>query len=103
MNKIDYKHLYFEYVEKTKRLESDNRLLSSRLDYLVDKYSVDIADLDKEIKAKLLNNKYNNIDANTTLVTKSSPLIDKVNLYLTIFQGREDVCAVRWKNLNTGN
>ncbi len=102
MNKIDYKHLYFEYVEKTKRLESDNRLLSSRLDYLVDKYSVDIADLDKEIKAKLLNNKYNNIDANTTLVTKSSPLIDKVNLYLTIFQGREDVCAVRWKNLNTG-
>ncbi len=102
MKEFDYKLLYYEHLEKIKNLESDNKLLSSRLNFLIDKYSISIENIDKEIRKQALKDEYNNINYNEILVTKSSSLSEKINLYLSLFQGREDVCAVRWESSNTG-
>lgn len=38
------------------------------------------------------------VERTASLVTQSSSNKDKINLFLSLFRGRSDVCAKRWKN-----
>lgn len=86
---MNYEALYQKYLI----LEEENKRLKEEL---------------QELKAKLVFETSNSYSAVTNLlsalelsesvITQSSSSKDKIDLYMSLFKGRADVCAKRWKN-----
>lgn len=89
---LKYKKLY----EKYKILEKENRLLRDEVELLRSKLS----------KEKLGNNNFqdftmvkeSSLDGDCDLVTMNSNSKEKIQLFMSLFRGRSDVCAKRWRN-----
>jgi len=85
-----------ELYEKYKLLEEENKRLKAEIQQLSSKliaskteaYCVDIVTMPRtEI-----------LEQFDKSITKNSPSKEKIELFQSLFKGRADVCAKRWKN-----
>lgn len=87
---------YCELLEKYKLLQIENNVLReeiARLNAKLIKYSP-AENHAEELYKPTINIKYEN----ESLITNNSPAKEKIELFLSLFRGREDVCAKRWRN-----
>ena len=89
---MNYEELYRKY----KLLEEENKRLKEELQELKTKlvaetpelYCADTITLSEE----------GGFELSESLITQNSSSKDKIDLFLSLFKGRADVCAKRWKN-----
>lgn len=84
---------YAELLKKYEELLSENKKLKEIIVELKAKITEEstVNCMVKETE-NLIN------DEDTTGITKRSSTLEKLELYLSIFKGRTDVCAKRWRN-----
>lgn len=87
---------YVELYEKYKILEEENKKLKEELlqlkgKFLSEKTEAYCADID-------LLGKKDTLCKSKTLVTQNSSSKEKIELFQSLFKGRGDVCAKKWKN-----
>lgn len=84
---------YAELLEKYEELLSENKKLKETIVELK-------AKITEESTVKCMVKETENLinDEDTTGITKKSSTQEKLELYLSIFKGRTDVCAKRWRN-----
>jgi len=89
---MNYEELYKKYIileEENKRLKEELQLLRSKLvSETPESYCSDTNLLLKEETSLLPDG----------LISQSSSSKEKIDLFLSLFRGRTDVCAKRWKN-----
>ena len=87
---------YSELLEKYKLLQIENNVLREEIARLNAKF---IKDSPAENHTERIYEEIINIkDENVSLITNNSPSKEKIELFLSLFRGREDVCAKRWRN-----
>lgn len=87
---------YNELLEKYKLLQNENDALRAEIAKLNAKlinYSPSENSAEKIYEAII-----NYEDNNVSLITNTSSPQEKIDLFLTLFRGRENVCAKRWKS-----
>lgn len=89
---LNYKELY----EKYKILEKENRLLRDEVNLLKSKLSKEELETDNLMDFTMV--KEDSLDENDDLVTMNSTSEEKIQLFMSLFKGRSDVCAKRWRN-----
>ncbi len=99
---------FSELTEKYRALQVENIHLKERIQQLENQTGKESATENEKVEQITRNQpKTNNLDiASDEIVTKtidkySSPA-EKVNLFMSLFKGREDVFATRWENLKKG-
>jgi len=87
---------YNELLEKYKILEEENRILKEEIKQLKKKPGIESATefIHESADALPLNHQI----LSDYQLTQNSSSHEKVSLFLSLFQGRSDVCAKRWKN-----
>ena len=89
---MNYEELYNKYIlleEENKRLKEELQELKTKLVVETpESYCVDTNPLSEEGGFVLFE----------SVITQNSSSKDKIDLFLSLFKGREDVCAKRWKN-----
>ncbi len=99
----DFEILYLQNIDKLKKCQVENEILKDKIDFLLDKFSFTVEELEEEIYLKNLSDtQFSRMDEIHKTVNRFSPTIDKINLFLSIFEGRDDVCAVRWESVKSG-
>lgn len=89
---MNYKELYKKYII----LEEENKRLKEELQKLRIKLATEIpesycSDTNPRLEDDLL-------ELPNGLITQSSSSKEKIDLFLSLFKGRTDICAKRWKN-----
>lgn len=87
---------YEELYKKIKLLEEENKNLKEELQELKTKLVVDTPESYCTETNQLSEECLLNLSGN--LIDQNSSSKDKIDLFLSLFKGREDVCAKRWKN-----
>jgi len=88
--------IYNELLEKYKILEEENRILKEEIKQLKMK---SVAESAAEYMQVSISNEISNQQIPTDYrLTQSSSSHEKLSLYLSLFKGRSDVCAKKWKN-----
>jgi|GEM_PF-659978 len=92
---MDYNELYKKY----KKLLKENKKLKKDISLYQQKYG-SISDKEAKIYQddKMIFKKTN--EDNSNIINKVSPPDKKIDLFMSLFQGRKDVYAHRWKNKN---
>lgn len=89
---LKYKELY----EKYKIIEKENKLLRAEVELLRSKLSKKELETDDLMDFTMV--KEASLDENDDLVTMNSTSEEKIQLFMSLFRGRSDVCAKRWRN-----
>lgn len=87
---------YNELLEKYKILEKENRILREELKQL--KMNSVAESASKYMQVSISNEISNQQIPSDYRLTQSSSNHEKLSLYLSLFKGRPDVCAKKWKN-----
>lgn len=88
----NYKELY----EKYKILEEENKRLRNEVELLSKILSKKETETNSSTDFIMV--KESSLDRNDNLVTMNSTSGEKIKLFMTLFKGRDDVCAKRWRN-----
>jgi hypothetical protein len=88
---LNYKELY----EKYKILEGENKKLRDEVGRLRKILSKEKLEMD--ISADFTIVKETGLDYKDNLVTMNSASKEKIQLYMSLFKGRADVCAKMWR------
>lgn len=87
---------YNELLEKYKILEEENRILRDEIKILKNK---SVAECQTEVVNKISSTiSVSHQISSEYQLTQNSSSQEKLSLYLSLFKGRPDVCAKRWKN-----
>jgi hypothetical protein len=87
--------------ERCRILEEENRRLQKLL--ITNRISFQIIDEIIEPKnPESLPDRLSVISESPKSISKSSPLADRVQLFMSLFHGRDDVYALRWENKRSG-
>ena len=87
--------------ERCRILEEENRRLQKLL--ITNHISFQIIDEIIEPKnPESLPDRFSVISESPKSISKSSPLSDRVQLFMSLFHGRDDVYALRWENKRSG-
>ena len=89
---LNYKELY----EKYKILEGENKRLRDEVGRLRKILSKEKLETDTSVDFTIV--KETGLDYNDNLVTMNSASKEKIQLFMSLFKGRAEVCAKRWKN-----
>nr|WP_312578922.1 DEAD/DEAH box helicase family protein [Sedimentibacter sp.] len=89
---LNYKELY----EKYKILEDENKKLRDEVGRLRKILSKEKLEMDTSADFTIV--KETGLDYNDNLVTMNSASKEKIQLFMSLFKGRADVCAKRWKS-----
>lgn len=87
---------YNELYEKYRILEEENKQLKDEIILLKKALTKEEAEGYNPVDYTII--KYSNIGQNKNIVTMNSTSKEKVQLFMSLFKGRPDVCAKRWKN-----
>lgn len=89
---MNYEELYKKYIlleEENKRLKEELQELKTKLvAETSESYCAETNPLSEE----------GGFELSESLINQNSSSKDKIDLFLSLFKGREDVCAKRWKN-----
>lgn len=89
---MNYEELYNKYLI----LEAENKRLKEDLEQLKVKL---ISETPENYRTETnLQSKVDLFERTEILINQSSSNKDKIELFLSLFRGRTDVCAKRWKN-----
>ena len=88
----NYKELY----EKYKILKEENKRLRDEVELL--KKIISKEESEANSSTDFIMVKETSLDLNDSLVTMNSPSEEKIKLFMTLFKGRNDICAKRWRN-----
>ena len=89
---LNYKELY----EKYKTLEEENKRLRDEVELLRKILSKEESETDSFTDFIIV--KETSLDQDDNLITMNSTSREKIQLFMSLFKGRSDVCAKRWKN-----
>ena len=99
MNYEQIKVAYFKILAENKKLEEENQKLRQQI------YGSSIIENIEELNVTELTSEMNELieyssvnDPGEDIINKRSSPEKKIALYLSLFKGREDVCAKQWKN-----
>lgn len=87
---------YNELFEKYKILEEENKWLRDEVERLRKLLSKEESGTDSSADFDIV--KETSLEQNDNLVTMNSSSKEKIQLFLSLFRGRSDVCAKRWRN-----
>lgn len=89
---MNYEELYNKYLI----LEAENKRLKEELEQLKVKL---ISETPENYRTETnLQSKVDLFERTESMIDQSSSNKDKIELFLSLFRGRTDVCAKRWKN-----
>lgn len=89
---LNYKELY----EKYRLLEEENKLLKDEISLLKVRLTKEKSEPNGPMDFTII--KEVHVQQNRNLITMNSSSKDKIQLFISLFKGRPDVCAKRWKN-----
>ena len=87
---------YNELYEKFRFLEEENKRLKDEIILLRKALTKEETETYSSVDSTIINE--SNLEQSINLVTMNSTSIEKVQLFMSLFRGRYDVCAKRWKN-----
>lgn len=87
---------YNELYEKCITLEEENKRLKDEIIRLRKALTKEETETYSYVDSTII--KESSLDQSSNLVTMSSTSIEKIQLFMSLFKGRSDVCAKRWKN-----
>ena len=90
--KLNYNELY----EKYRILEEENKRLKDEIELLRDALAKEESKAYSSANSTMI--KETNLYQDRNLVTMNSTSKEKIQLFMSLFKGRSDVCAKRWKN-----
>lgn len=91
-NPMNYDELYNKYIslmEENTRLNNENQLLKRKLS---------LYNNQELLSNEVLLNQQSKIIQTDNIINQYSSNKEKIDLFLSLFRGRTDVCAKRWKN-----
>ena len=88
----NYKELY----EKFKILKEENKRLKDEVELLRKILSKEESKTNSSTDFTLV--KETSLDQNDNIITMNTPSKEKIKLFMSLFKGRDDVCAKRWRN-----
>ena len=88
----NYKELY----EKFKILKEENKRLKDEVELLRKILSKEESKTNSSTDFTLV--KETSLDQNDNIITMNSTSKEKIKLFMSLFKGRDDVCAKRWRN-----
>ncbi|WP_331553041.1 TOTE conflict system archaeo-eukaryotic primase domain-containing protein [Acetobacterium sp.] len=99
MNYDQMKVAYFKILAEYKKLEEENQKLRQQIygsPIIENVEELNVTDLTSEMNELIEYSSVN--DSGEDIINKRSSPEKKIALYLSLFRGREDVCAKQWKN-----